>query len=122
MKKLLGIVALLSLFVLAACGDDDTTVICRVTYMGVDTETTIYVEDGYAVRSVTEAVEYVGDDFTEDEVDFIRSISDDGVEFELDGSYLVISYTIDFAEHGEAIPIDEAIADIEDQPEGFVCD
>jgi len=127
MKKFLGVI-LLSLVVLTACGGDDNggsgteTVVCHLEEMGVDTETTIYVEDGYAVRSVTVAREYA-EGATEDDLEFLRSILEDGMEVELDGDYIIVTYSIDFEEDlgEEPQPIDELIEELETF-RGFDCE
>ena len=123
MKKILGIIALFSVLVLIACDGDNggsSTIVCRMEHEGVDTETTIYVEDGYAIRTVMEVREYA-DGVTEDELDLLRDLMGDGVELELDGEYVIITYATDLIEEvGEAAPIDEMIEDLEAQ--GFDCD
>jgi len=128
MKKFLGVI-LLSLLVLTACnGDDDNggsgsdTVVCHLEYDGVDTETTIYVEDGYAVRSVTVAREYA-DGATEEDLELLRTFLEDGMEADLDGDYLVVTHAIDFEEDlgEEPIPIDEFIEELETFQD-FDCD
>lgn len=115
MKKFLSVIALLTVVILTACDEDASTFVCTLEYDGIDTETTIYVEDGYAVRTVTEAREYAPDT-TEEDLDFIRNLAMEGMEFELDGDYIHTSLTIEF---GEGIPLDEAIDDLEYQ--GFDC-
>ena len=120
MRKILGVFALLSIVILTACGGDDTgTVVCGMEYAGVDTETTIYYEDGYALRSVTEAREFA-EGVTEEELDLFRDFMDDGVYVELDGDYIVFTYIVEFEDLGDTPPIEELIEELEF--EGFDCD
>jgi len=119
MKKLLGAVSLLAILVLTACGSDDDTVVCHLETQGVNTETTIYVEDGYAVRSVTVAREYA-DGATEEDIEFLRELMGDEIDIEIDGDYIVISYEIDLEEFGDTDPIDEVVDELE--ADGFDCD
>jgi len=127
MKKLLGFFAVAAVFTLVACGDNDSTdsgtsantTVCTMEVAGIETVTTIDVEDGYATGSTTEAREYA-EGTTEEDLEFVRSMMPDELELRLDGDYIVSSYSIDFVEaHGETVPLDELIEELE--AEGFTC-
>ena len=123
MKKILGVVALLSIVVLTACGGGgggSETIVCTLEYEGIKTETTIYAEDGYAVRSVMSIREYNADGANDDDLDLIRDLMGDGVDIEIEGDYVVITHTIDFDEDGDGVPVDDVVGDLEFQ--GYECD
>lgn len=115
MKKFLSAFALLAVILLTACDDDASTIVCTLEEEEISSETTIHIEDGYVVSTVTESTEYAPGT-TEEELDFIRNLAMEGMEFELDGDYIRASFTMDFE---DGIPLDEVIEDLE--TEGFDC-
>lgn len=119
MKKFLSAIALLTAFLLTACDGDEGTIVCTLIEENIETEAIIYVEDEYAVRTVTVEVQY-SPDTTEDDLEFLRSLAMEGMEFELEGDYLHTTLTLDFIEiFGEGVPVDDAVEDLES--EGYDC-
>lgn len=89
MRKLFGI-ALLSVFVLAACGEsDDRTVVCTIEEMGLEGTITAEVEDGQIVEVVMDILGTTVT-FSDDQIEaeglsrnvdaFIRDMESEGAE------------------------------------------
>ena len=123
MKKLLGLVALATILVLAACGGSSTdeTAVCTVDMMGLRMTITAQSEDG-DITSIEVAMRLPLIDFELDASDvdlesdemqaMLRNMGFEG-DVDIDGDYLVVTDSGTAAELGFASTIDEFIEEAE---------
>jgi len=104
MKKLLGLMTLLTVFLLVGCGNGDE-VVCRVEVMGASATFTAEVEND-RVTSIETRINVSG--FGESEIDLLLAISGGGT---VQGNYLVHV-------ESENIPVDVFTTSIEAMPGG----
>jgi len=104
MKKWLGLMTLLTVFVLVACGNGDE-VVCQVELMGASATFTAEVENDRVI-SIETRINVSG--FGESEIDLLLAISGGG---SVEGNYLVHVET-------ENILLDAFVASIEAMPGG----
>lgn len=131
MKKLFGI-ALLSLFVLAACGGSDTdtdanndvvdVVICSDDIMTL----TLYSDEGVITSMTIENIEDTSE-MSEAEINLAIAVFEGlGGSYEMDGDYLTLRLELDADEAAEFLDIDIANVSLDEiiaeaEADGAVC-
>jgi len=104
MKKLLGLMTLLAVFLLVACGSGNE-IVCQVEVMGANATFTAEVEND-RVTSIETRINISG--FGESEIDLLVAVSGGGT---VEGDYLVHV-------ESENIPVDVFTASVEAMPGG----
>ena len=100
MKKILGLMAIVSVFILVACGGDDEGggVTCRQEFREQDLLFTIQSEEGEVTSIDLEARSDISNLDEEDIAQRLADLEADEANFTRDGYTLIINETVDPAE------------------------
>jgi hypothetical protein len=123
-RKLLGLTALVTLFVLGACGGNSTDeTVCTADFFGSEMVATVQSEDN-TITSATIVLNMDVSDWDEEEIEEEMEwmAEDDESSCELDGETLICSIEFDKEDLEEEFSLDlaEFIEDMESE-EGATC-